>query len=177
MPSLDRRLARRLSSSRGLLYLLAAALNGVDAFRTCALYIRARRVWSRNVRCPEKFYRRGRRRGGARPEFWRGGLSSRGGGLADSCGQCRRRDGLRRAAWGFDARQSLGSPAGRRTNATGCPLRRPLVRAGGERESMSETGLTQDGPDEIAASGRLRPLVLVFDLIEQGAATQIAAAL
>ena len=31
--------------------------------------------------------------------------------------------------------------------------------------------------DEIAASGRPRPLVLVFDLIEQGAATQIAAAL
>ena len=31
--------------------------------------------------------------------------------------------------------------------------------------------------DEIAASGRPRPLVLVFDLIEQGAATEIAAAL
>jgi uncharacterized protein len=31
--------------------------------------------------------------------------------------------------------------------------------------------------DEIAASGRPRPLLLVFDLIEQGAATQIAAAL
>lgn len=31
--------------------------------------------------------------------------------------------------------------------------------------------------DEIAASGRPRPLVLVFDLIEKGAATQIAAAL
>ncbi|MGH6800378.1 MAG: SDR family NAD(P)-dependent oxidoreductase [Methylocella sp.] len=31
--------------------------------------------------------------------------------------------------------------------------------------------------DEIAASGRPRPLVLVFDLIEQGAVTQIAAAL
>ncbi len=31
--------------------------------------------------------------------------------------------------------------------------------------------------DEIAASGRPRPLVLVFDLIERGAATQIAAAL
>jgi hypothetical protein len=31
--------------------------------------------------------------------------------------------------------------------------------------------------DEIAASDRPRPLVLVFNLIEQGAATQIAAAL
>jgi len=31
--------------------------------------------------------------------------------------------------------------------------------------------------DEIAASGRLRPVVLVFDLIERGAATHIAAAL
>src|SRR6202023_3680390 len=45
MSRLDRRLAPRLSSSRGLLDLFTAALNGADACRTYAPYIRAQRVW------------------------------------------------------------------------------------------------------------------------------------
>jgi hypothetical protein len=38
-------LRRAYRRPEGLLDLFTAALNGVDAFGTCALYIRARRVW------------------------------------------------------------------------------------------------------------------------------------
>jgi tellurite resistance protein TerB len=53
---------------------------------------------SPNIRCPEKFYRRGRLTRRRPPGAWREGLSSRGGSLADSGRQCRRPDGPRRAA-------------------------------------------------------------------------------
>jgi short-subunit dehydrogenase len=60
----------------------------------------------------------------------------------------------------------------------GAGLARVFARHGHDLALVARSrGKLEALADEIAASGRPRPLVLVFDLLEQGAATQIAAAL
>jgi short-subunit dehydrogenase len=60
----------------------------------------------------------------------------------------------------------------------GADLARVFARHGHDLALVARSrGKLEALADEIAASGRPRPLPLVFDLIERGAATQIAAAL